>query len=193
MLLDGRDRPVLTTRGFSAETTFEWVTGDVCLRRLRGSGSLHVPLDEERRHLVVLSGEAEALWPFGATAETGTPRFERLFLGSENDLRGFPIRGVGPREGEVVVSGDRLIRASFEYAFTLPPRARLVGFFDLGNVYATDFEGAELPALRYDAGAEVQLLAPIANVPLRVGYGFNLDRTEGEPPGRFFVTLAFRF
>jgi outer membrane protein assembly factor BamA len=193
MWVDGRDRPFLTTRGSTAETTFEWVTGDVRLRRLRASGSLYLPLDRERRHLFVLSGQAEALWPFGETAEMGIPRFERLFLGSENDLRGFPIRGVGPREKDVVVGGDRLVRASFEYALTLAPRGRLVAFFDLGNVYATDFEGAELPALRCDAGAEVQLLAPIVNVPVRAGYGFNLDRTEGEPPGRFFVTLAFRF
>jgi len=34
---------------------------------------------------------------------------------------------------------------------------------------------------------------PIANVPLRIGYGFNLDRVEGEPRGRFFLSLAFRF
>ena len=144
-------------------------------------------------HLLTFSGQAETLWPYGSTAEAGIPRFERLFLGSENDLRGFSIRGVGPREGDVVVGGDRLVQGTFEYILGLGSWLRLVGFFDLGNVYATDFEGLDLPGLRYDAGAEAQILAPIANVPVRIGYGFNLDPVEDERGGRFFVSLAFRF
>ncbi|MGH9334533.1 MAG: BamA/OMP85 family outer membrane protein, partial [Vicinamibacteria bacterium] len=191
--VEDRDRPFFTSQGFSADAACEWVMGDVSLQRLRGRASLYVPLDRERRHLISVSGQAEALWPFGSTAATGIPRFERLFLGSENDLRGFTIRGVGPREGDVVVGGDRMVQASFEYVLALHSRLRIVGFFDLGNVYSTDFEGLELPNLRYDAGAETQILAPIANVPLRLGYGFNLDPVEGEPGGRFFVSLAFRF
>ena len=69
----------------------------------------------------------------------------------------------------------------------------MIGFFDAGNVYATDFTGDALPALRYDAGAELQFLAPIWNVPLRLGYGFNLDRLADEDRGRFFFTLSVRF
>jgi len=91
------------------------------------------------------------------------------------------------------VGGDRLVQGSFEYVLALGSRLRLVTFFDLGNVYATDFEGLDLPRLRYDAGGEAQILAPIANLPVRIGYGFNLDRVEDEPKGRFFVSLAFRF
>lgn len=193
LAIERRDRSVFATRGLAADAAYEWVEGDVSLQRLRARASLFVPLDLERRHLLTFSGQAEALWPYGPTVETGIPRFERLFLGSENDLRGFSIRGVGPREGDVVVGGDRLVQGSFEYVFGLGSRLRLAGFFDVGNVYATDFEGLDLPGLRYDAGAEAQILAPIANVPVRIGYGFNLDPLEGEPSGRFFVSLAFRF
>jgi outer membrane protein insertion porin family len=193
LAIEGRDRPVFTSRGLAADAAYEWVEGDVSLQRLRARASLYVPLDRGRRHLLTFSGQAEALRPYGSTAETGIPRFERLFLGSENDLRGFSIRGVGPREGDVVVGGDRLIQGSFEYVLGLGSRLRLVGFFDLGSVYATDFEGLDLPGLRYDAGAEAQILAPIVSVPVRIGYGSNLDPVEGESKGRFFVSLAFRF
>ncbi|HEY7818203.1 MAG TPA: BamA/TamA family outer membrane protein, partial [Vicinamibacteria bacterium] len=88
---------------------------------------------------------------------------------------------------------DRLAQASFEYIFELQSRLRFAGFFDTGNVYATDFEGVELPGLRYDAGGEARILAPIANVPVRIGYGLNLAGVEGEPRGRFFVSLRIRF
>jgi len=87
----------------------------------------------------------------------------------------------------------RLVQGSIEYVLAPGSRLRFVGFFDLGNVYATDFEGLELPGVRYDAGGEAQILAPIGNVPVRIGYGFNLDPVEDEPRGRFFVSLAFRF
>jgi outer membrane protein insertion porin family len=193
LVVEGRDRPVFPSRGFAADAAYEWVEGDVSLQRVRGRGSLYLPFDRGRRHVLVFSGQAEALRAHGSTAETGIPRFERLFLGSENDLRGFPIRGVGPREGDVVVGGDRLVQGSVEYAFGAASRLRLAGFFDLGNVYASDFEGLELPRFRYDAGAEAGILAPLVNVPVRVGYGWNLDPVEGEAKGRFFVSLAFRF
>jgi outer membrane protein insertion porin family len=191
--IDDRNRAVFPTEGGFADAGYEWVLGDVRLQRFRARGALHVPFDDESRHILALSAQAEALWPYGATVERGVPRFERLFLGSENDLRGFPIRGVGPRDDGVVVGGDRLVQGSVEYVHAVGARLRLSGFLDFGNVYATDFEGVELPLLRYDAGAEAQLLAPIANVPVRIGYGINLDRLEGEPPGRFFVSLAVRF
>ena len=145
------------------------MTGDVETTRVRAQLSQLVRLGGSRRHLVALSGRVEAVWPFGATDVDGLPRFERLFLGTENDMRGFAIRGVGPRDADIVVGGDRLVFAAAEYQYEMHPRVRLVGFFDLGNVYATDFDGLEMPTLRYDAGAEAQFLAPDLEPPLSRG------------------------
>ena len=188
---DSRNQPVFPTRGTGAQMGVELVTGDVEAVRARAQLSQLVRLS--RRHLLAFSARADAVLPFGKTVVDGLPRFERLFLGSENDLRGFAIRGVGPRDADVVVGGDRLVYAGAEYRFVAHPRLRLVGFFDLGNVYATDFDGLPLPELRYDAGAEIQFLTPIWNLPFRVGYGFNLDPVLDEDKGRFFITLAVRF
>ncbi|HSF17038.1 MAG TPA: POTRA domain-containing protein [Vicinamibacteria bacterium] len=173
------------------ETGLDWVTGDVELTRWRVGSQVVVPLAP--RHSMAFIGRAEALWPYGTSEVEGVPRFERLFLGSENDLRGFPIRGVGPRDAGVVVGGDRLFFATVEHRIEVLSRLTLVGFFDLGNVYATDFEGETLPKARFDAGAEARVVVPLAQVPVRVGYGLNLDRLPDEPRGRFFVTLAVRF
>lgn len=188
---DSRNQPVFPTRGTGAQMGIELVTGDVEAVRARVQLSQLVRLS--RRHLLAFSARADAVLPFGKTVTEGLPRFERLFLGSENDLRGFAIRGVGPRDADVVVGGDRLVYASAEYRFVAHPRLRLVGFFDLGNVYATDFDGLPLPNLRYDAGAEIQFLTPVWNIPFRTGYGFNLDPVLNEDQGRFFITLTVRF
>ena len=193
LAFESRDRQVFPTRGTGLSLGVELVTGDVEATHARAQLTELVRLGGSRRHVLVLSGRVEAVWSFGATVADGLPRFERLFLGTENDMRGFAIRGVGPRDANIVVGGDRLVFASAEYQFAPHPRVRLVGFFDMGNVYATDFEGLETPKLRYDAGAELQFLAPIWNIPFRVGYGFNLDPVFDESRGRFFITLAVRF
>ncbi|MFQ5788952.1 MAG: BamA/TamA family outer membrane protein, partial [Acidobacteriota bacterium] len=195
---EGLDRPFLATRGLRAMVGGELVGGalggDVSLARLRGRLRRVLPLDgASRRHLMVVAGGAEAVWPFGTTKKAGLPRFERLFLGGEDDLRGFPVRGVGPRgTGDVVVGGDRLLFASIEYQYVATTDLRLVGFFDLGNVYASDQRGLELPVVRYDAGGELQVRIPVGNLPLRVGYGLNLDRLPDEPRGRFYLALTAR-
>jgi outer membrane protein insertion porin family len=195
--IDRRDRPVFATRGTSVlvrtELVGSFLGGDIELFGAGGQINHVLPLDEGRRHLIALSGRARAVWPFGATERGGLPRFERLFLGGENDMRGFAVRGVGPRSDGVVVGGDRLVYGGAEYQYVAHSRFRLVGFFDLGNVYATDFEGEEQPTLRFDAGAEMQILAPVVNVPFRFGYGFNLDPLPGESKGRFYLSLSVRF
>jgi len=45
----------------------------------------------------------------------------------------------------------------------------------------------------YTKGGELQFLAPVWNLPLRIGYARNLDPVLDEDDGRFFVTLAVRF
>lgn len=188
---NSRNQPVFPTRGTGAQMGVELATGDVEALHARAQANKLVGLS--RRHLLSFSARAAAVWPFGKTETEGLPRFERLFLGNENDLRAFAIRGVGPRDAEVVVGGDRLLYGTAEYQFIPHPRLRLVGFFDIGNVWATDFEGLTLPDIRYDAGAEVQFLTPIWNLPFRIGYGFNLDPVLDEDDGRFFFTFAVRF
>ncbi len=188
---DNRDQPFLGRRGRALQVEGELVFRDVEAFRARAQLTQLVPVG--RRHVVSLSGRLEAVSAFGSTRESGLPRFERLFLGSENDLRGFAIRGVGPRSNGVTVGGDRLVFASAEYQFIAHPRLRFAGFFDTGNVYASDFGGDTLPRLRYDAGVELQWLLPFGNLPLRTGYGFNLDRVDSEKAGRFFFTLSIRF
>lgn len=196
---DGRNQSIFPTRGFHALLRAEAVGGvlggDVSLAKLSAQTQYVIPLDgSSHRHLISLRGRAESVLPFGKTVDDGLPRFERLFLGSEDDLRGFPIREVGPKTPEgVPIGGDRAVFASAEYQFVTSPRTRLVGFFDLGNVYATDLPDQGLPTLRFDAGAEFRILAPILNLPLRFGYGFNLDPLPDEPRGRWFFSLSARF
>ena len=171
---DGPDRSAFATRGTSAlvrtELVGSFLGGDIELVGAGGQISHVLPLDQGRRHLIALSGRARAVWPFGPTETVGLPRFERLFLGGENDMRGFPVRGVRPRSDGVGGGGDRLVYGGGEYQYVAHSRFRVVGFFDLGNVYATDFEGeraanASLRRRRRSAGSHPRLER---SLPLRI-------------------------
>jgi outer membrane protein insertion porin family len=195
---DGRDRPFFATRGTMAVAEVELAGGpfggDLNLWRVRARASRIFPIDRRSRHLVSLLGRWERVWPYGDTRREGLPRFERLFLGGEQNLRGFRVRGVGPRAPDgVVAGGDQLAYSSVEYAYAFVPWLRAAGFVDAGNTWASDYQGSALPDLRYDAGLEIQLQAPFLGLPLRAGYAFNLDSVEGETAGRFFFALAARF
>jgi outer membrane protein assembly factor BamA len=195
---DGRDRPLFATRGSLALARVDLaggpLGGDLSLVRARLRASRISPLDPSAHHLIAWSAWWERVWPHGETSSEGLPRFERLFLGGELDLRGFPVRGVGPISPEnVVVGGDQLAYLSVEYGYAPRPWLRWVSFLDAGNVWAGDFDGPPLPRLRADAGAEIQLQAPFFGLPLRAGYAFKLKRLAGESRGRFFFALAARF
>jgi outer membrane protein assembly factor BamA len=196
---EARNKPVFPDRGrqvlLGAGVMGGVMGGDVSSYNLKSRVQQLIPLGgRSGRHLVSLRARAEAVGSFGSTKEEGLPRFERLFLGSEDDMRGFHIREVGPTTPEgVPIGGDRLLYASLEYQLALFRRARLVGFLDIGNVYARDLPDQGLPTLRYDAGGELRIEAPVLSLPLRFGYGFNLDRLDHEPQGRFFFSLSARF
>jgi len=195
---DGRDRPLFATRGTLALARVELaggpLGGDLSVLRVRLRASRVSRLDLRGHHLLALTGWWERVRPYSDTLEDGLPRFERLFLGGEQDLRGFPVRGVGPLSPEgVVVGGDQLAYLSVEYDYAPLPWLRWAGFVDAGNTWASDYAGSPLPHLRYDAGSEIQVQAPWFGIPLRAGYAVNLNPLTGESRGRFFFALFARF
>ncbi len=195
---DGRDRPLFATRGTLALARVDLaggpLGGDLSLLRVRLRASRVSPLDPRRHHLLALTGWWERVRPYSDTLQEGLPRFERLFLGGEQDLRGFPVRGVGPLSPEgVVVGGDQLAYFSVEYDYAPVHWLRWAGFVDAGNAWASDYAGSPLPRVRYDAGSEIQLQAPFFGLPLRAGYAVNLNPIAGESRGRFFFALSARF
>jgi outer membrane protein assembly factor BamA len=63
-------------------------------------------------------------------------------------------------------------------------------FYDAGNVYPTASDIDPLD-LRHVLGAGLRLDTPIG--PIRLEYGYKLDRREGESAGEFFVAIGNPF
>jgi outer membrane protein insertion porin family len=138
----------------------------------------------------ILSGRAEAGYGFGLGDER-LPVFERFYLGGPNSIRSFKARQISPIDEQGTrVGGTTEVLGNLEYIVPLPFDLRVAAFFDIGNVYGfrTKFD---LTETREAAGAGVRWLSPFG--PVRVDYGFNLDKREGEKSGNFHFSVGSPF
>jgi len=83
-----------------------------------------------------------------------------------------------------------MVQLNLELSFPLVSEAGINGvlFFDTGNVYENEYD---LSDLRRSAGLGVRWLSPIA--PIRLEYGWILDRREGERRGGWEFSLGGSF
>ena len=115
------------------------------------------------------------------------PVYERYVLGGISSLRG--LDDVGPRDPSSgdVIGGLTMLNFNIEYIFPLIKSAGLKGvvFFDTGNSWESSYY---LYDMRETAGAGIRWYSPIG--PLRLEWGYVLDRKEGESASRWEFTIG---
>ncbi|TVQ98512.1 MAG: outer membrane protein assembly factor BamA [Desulfovibrionales bacterium] len=108
------------------------------------------------------------------------PVFERFYLGGIDSVRGYPGWEISPRDPDTGdrIGGTKQFFTNFEYLFPLNKDMGLVGlvFFDAGNVW--DHGDTFGSKLFKSVGTGVRWYSPLG--PLRLEYGYGLDRLEGE-------------
>lgn len=120
------------------------------------------------------------------------PVGERLFVGGIQTVRGFQFGRAGPvfTDGSPLGATKQLI-FNLDFIFPLVPEVKVKGvaFFDYGKGF-NDGEALGLN-LRPAAGFELRWISPFG--PLRLAYGFNLNRREGERAGVFEFSIGSLF
>jgi outer membrane protein insertion porin family len=112
------------------------------------------------------------------------PLPERFFAGGDYSLRGFAIDTVNPEGGNAMLLG------SLELRVAARPRFELAAFTDVGNVFPL-VSDLTLTDLRYTAGVGLRYKSSIG--PLRVDWGYKLNRRPGESASQFHVTVGHAF
>ena len=118
------------------------------------------------------------------------PASERFFLGGVTTIRGFEFRDIGPKdENNNPLGGTSFVQFNLEIGRSLGGVLRVVAFFDAGNVYGPpDSDDFDMGNLRRSAGLGIRIVTPIG--PIRLDYGFKLDKKPGESAGRLGFLLG---
>ena len=171
----------------------------ISLAALRGDsfvkGSFFVARYEEVRAGIVLAGSARLglSRAFGDSAELPLP--ERFFAGGASLMRGFRIDEVGPgrfnAEGLRIPSGgNALVAAALEARIDVTKSWGFQVFAETGNVFSR-VKAIQLRHLREVAGIGLRYRSPFG--PLRVDWGFKLDRRAGESLQQLHIGVGYAF
>lgn len=115
------------------------------------------------------------------------PLYERFVLGGLNSIRGLEYLGIRGSGTSDALGGTSMLIFNFEIVFPLIKSAGMKGvvFYDTGNTWDG---GYYLNDLRQTAGAGIRWYSPIG--PLRLEYGYVLDRKESDSAGRWEFSIG---
>jgi outer membrane protein insertion porin family len=191
VVFDSRDNPLLSRRGqritFTPFVAGGFLGGDTQIYGwdIEGSQYFHLPWDT----ILLINGELATVNQWGGGNDV--PIFERLYLGGSNNLRGFPYRQVGPQDntGEPI-GGKTMARATVEWTFPIIEKARGALFYDTGFVNSEAWSFG-VDHIASDIGVGLRLDLPIG--PLRLDYGYPLQRDGYHGGGRFNFNVGYQF
>ena len=131
-----------------------------------------------RKMSLGVRAEAALIAPFGDTKVL--PLYQRYFLGGETQVRGYQIRSIGPVDSQGrALGGDKFGLFNAEYYFDVFGPLRALLFFDAGAAFL-EGDPIRLEDFRISTGAELRFIMPVLNVPFRLIYAFNTNRTPYE-------------
>lgn len=165
----------------SVEHTGTIFLGDVSFTKYTASSSWFFPLPLD--NVFGVRGRIGYMHP---NEGKEIPVFERFYLGGINSLRG--LKDVGPvDEAGDYIGGETMLNFTAEVVFPLVKDAGIKGvvFFDTGNVWNS---GYDIGNMRETAGTGIRWYSPIG--PLRLEWGYVLDRKEDEAASRWEFTIG---
>ena len=119
------------------------------------------------------------------------PTSDLLFLGGNDTIRGFGEDSLGPLDssGKATGATTRWI-ANEELRLRLSRHIQIAGFYDIGSL-TNNFSEISYDTIRHSAGFGIRYITPVG--PIRLDYGFKLDRKAGESKGRLHFTFGYVF
>ncbi len=187
---DTRDNYLDPMRGSrnSMHVTFAGLGGsNAFIKVLLDSGWYFPVFDVTTIHLRGRVGYASGLF------SKHLPLYERYYVGGIYTVRGLNYGDAGPKDinNNEPLGGEKQLIFNAEYIFPIVSEYKLKGvvFFDAGRAYDKgETFGSDL---RYTTGAGVRWISPMG--PIRIEWGYNLDKRAGEPSSRVEFTFGTFF
>ena len=191
---EARDNPVSPTRGWFASLRIEGGDAltdlsDVSFTRTDFAIAWYHPLTAKWRTAVglhwgaVISGQDVGYIPIEL----------RSYNGGAKGVRSFDERRLGPQSRDgTPLGGTQTETVSGEVSYEIIPNLELATFVDAGSLSLAKGSWApEFSDMRYAAGLGLRYRLPFG--PLRIDYGVNLNRKQGEAIGALHIGFGFAF
>ncbi len=190
LTLDYRDSPVLPTKGwFAGLTVADTLGGDIRFLRTDAVFSYYQPIVKHLR--AAFSARTSAL----NTREglSSVPIDLRLFNGGANSVRSFAERDMGAHSKSGTPLGGTLTQVfNAELSYEVVSNLEFAIFADAGRLSSSRNNPFSVPVdMRYAVGAGLRYKLPFG--PIRVDYGYNPKRRDGEAVGAFHITFGYAF
>ena len=126
-----------------------------------------------------------------AAAGANVPIDLRYFLGGPNSLRSFAEREFGARTSDGVArGGEAYWIANAEYLHQMTGPIKAVVFTDIGTL---SDDAASFGFSTFDIALGLGIRADLPIGPVRLEYGYNMTRDDGEPHGAFHFAIGVAF
>ncbi len=159
----------------SAYLTFAGIGGDNKYLKFEVDSSWYLPVTKTTT-LALRGRYGYSTGVFGQPV----PLYERFYVGGIYTVRGLGYGEGGPKDvNGQPIGGKQQIIFNTDYIFPLITDLKLKGvvFFDTGTAYDT------APDFRYTSGVGIRWISPMG--PIRLEWGYNLDKRPGEKSSRF--------
>lgn len=176
---DSRNRFFLPTKGWYHELGLTYagsfLGGDSNFGKFTGEHQVYLPLKKITGHFVLGYGYI--------TEGSGKkiPVYERFYLGGISSVRGYKFGDISPRDSQTGerIGGTRMFYFQAESIFPLIKNINLNGviFYDMGSVWSKNYKFSS-SEIRKSVGIGVRWFSPLG--PLRVEWGYNIDKKPGE-------------
>jgi len=161
--------------------------------------SYYTPLIEEDKLVLMLHAKLGTVRALGQAKDI--PYKELFHIGSQTTVRGFRFGSIGPAwRNRDPLGGRNALIFNAELIFPLIPDYSMKGhvFYDAGAGWSTPKRGTTMPSLitrnnfniRQSVGFGFNLLAP---QPIKIDWGYKLDKRPGESAHELHLNANFAF
>ena len=189
--IDFRDDKILPSKGFYAKGSFELgnVSGDASTTYQEASFEASYRFTLGENNFFVTRFSTGAIF---AEDQESLPIDLRLFSGGPDSVRSFEQRELGPRSlSDDPLGGEAHWNASIEYIRPINDPIKGVIFLDAGQVYSDVSDWGSFSDPSYAIGLGLRIDLPIG--PVRLEYGYNLNRRDDEPSGAVHFSIGTSF
>ncbi len=191
LVFDTRDNPFDPKKGVVAGISLKTATfllfSETNFVKLELYGSNF----EKLSNRIVLAFSARGGVAYGYHNTNNLPIVERYFLGGQSTVRGYAQDTLGPKGADGnPTGGNAYLMGNLEFRTSLGKGFGIVPFLDMGNVWV-DANQVNPMKLKYTTGLGLRYSTPVG--PLRVDYGYKLNRERGESHGEIHFSIGQAF